>query len=497
MKILSPQQLHDADAKTIDIQNITSWQLMERASLNAVQKLKHIISKKQPISILVGCGNNGGDGLAIAHHLNKLGYTVEVYLIKYSSKLSPDGKLNLKRLQNKKEVNVYNIDENSDSISLKPNNVIIDAIFGIGLNRNLPDFVQNIIKIVNQSNNLRVAIDVPSGLFLNQLTPKNATVFEAHHTLTFQCPKLNFFLPDYGNCVGEISVIDIGLDQSFISNLINTYEYVDTKLARSFLKIRKRFSHKGNYGHLLLIGGQYGMMGSVCLASKASLKSGAGKVSVLSPQCGVDILQTSVPEAMVISAQESNTVTPVDLQIKPDNICIGMGLGQSTSAFETLKFAIQQTENPMLIDADGLNIMAQNTDLLKKLPSKSILTPHQGELKRLIGEWHDEYEKLDKMKKFVRAYDVILVAKDAYTFVVDQDKTYINSTGNSGMATAGSGDTLSGIISGLLVQNYSPIQASILGVYMHGKAGDLYTQKSSKNSLIASDIIDFLGDVFI
>ena len=236
------------------------------------------------------------------------------------------------------------------------------------------------------------------------------------------------------------------------------------------------------------------MMGSVCLTTKASLKSGAGKVSVLSPQCGVEILQQFVPEAMVIASHEHKHVSPVELSIKPTNICIGMGLGQSDKALDTFRFAIKQAKSPMLIDADGLNCLAQHKDLLKDLPAKSILTPHQGELKRLIGEWQDEYDKLDKMKNFVKSYNLILVAKDAYTFIVDEDKTYINSTGNAGMATAGSGDTLSGIISGLLVQSYSPLEASILGVYLHGKAGDLYVKDYDEYTLMASDIIDYLGE---
>lgn len=492
MEILSPQQLREADQITIKNQGISSWELMERAALNTANKLIEIIPVSQNIQILAGSGNNGGDGLAIAYHLQKKAYHIEVLLIEYSPNLSQDNKINLKRLESDNLVKIYRITSNSSLSNFKPNSVIIDAIFGIGLNRVLPKFVQNLIKKANQSAVMRISIDVPSGLFLDSLTPKSSTVFQAHYTLTFQCPKLNFFLPDYGNSLGEIVVIDIGLDQNYTSTQKSPYKFVDKNYISSFLKIRKRFSHKGDYGHLLMIGGQYGMMGSLCLATKASLRSGVGKISVLTPKCGVEILQEAIPEAIVISSESQKYVSPVQLNFIPTSICIGMGIGDFHEALETLKFAVKSAKSPMVIDADGLNLLSKNKWLLKLLPPKTVLTPHQGELKRLIGDWSDEYDKLDKMKEFVQCYNLILVSKDAYTFIVDKHNIYINSTGNAGMATAGSGDTLSGIISGLMVQKYTPLEACLLGVYWHGKAADNYAQKFEKSTLIASDIIDLM-----
>jgi hydroxyethylthiazole kinase-like uncharacterized protein yjeF len=296
--------------------------------------------------------------------------------------------------------------------------------------------------------------------------------------------------------VGKILIIDIGLDKSFISNLESRTKYVDNHIASHLLKTRQRFSHKGNYGHLLIIGGQYGMMGSVCLTTKGALKAGAGKVSVLSPKCGVDIIQKYIPEAMVVASENQKYISPIQLNFQPSHCCIGMGIGQSDKALETLKFIIKETNSPILIDADAINILSKHQELLQDLPSKSILTPHQGELKRLIGEWKNENDKLDKITQFVKTYDVILVSKDAYTFIFDAKNIYINSTGNAGMATAGSGDTLSGIISGLLAQGYSSVDASILGVYLHGKAADLYVEKYDMQTLTASDIIDYLKHAF-
>jgi len=496
MKILSPKQLQQADQKTIENENITSWELMERASLRAVEKLKELLPDNSTISILSGSGNNGGDGLAIAHHLDKIGYKVEVHLIEFAPNLSSDCSKNFDRLEANDSITICHYDKKAEASNIDYKEVIIDAIFGIGLNRDLPVFVRKIIEKANQAQALRIAIDVPSGLYLSDLTPENAVVFQAHHTLTFQCPKLNLFLPDYGNAVGEVSIIDIGLDQNFIASQDTSYIYVNQKLASSLLTVRQRFSHKGDYGHLLVIGGQLGMMGSVCLTSKAALKSGAGKVSVLTPMCGVDIIQQTVPEAMVIPSEENDNVTPVELSIMPTHICIGMGLGQSEAALQTLEFAIEKATSPMLIDADGINLISKKKDLLKALPTQSVLTPHQGELKRLIGEWSDQYDKLEKIKRFVDEYDLVLVSKDAYTFIACKERIYINSTGNAGLATAGSGDTLSGIISGLLAQNYNPVDASILGVYIHGKAADLYVDQFDENALIASTIIEYLGHAF-
>ncbi|RRO19791.1 NAD(P)H-hydrate dehydratase [Flavobacteriaceae bacterium 14752] len=497
MKILTPSQLQKTDAYTIEHQQISSWELMERASLAALKEIKNITLNPQPVTVLAGSGNNGGDGLAIAYHLDQLGYKVNVLLLKYTPKLSKDCKINLDRLKANTSINIQEYIDTSSIEDLKIESIIIDAVFGIGLNRTLPNFVEKIISSANKRTALRIAVDLPSGLFLSKLTPENAKVFKAEYTLTFQCPKLNFFLPAYGNDLGEIKIIDIGLDQDFIDHLETEYEYVDEKFITKFYKTRQRFSHKGNYGHLLIVGGQYGMMGSVSLAAKSALKSGVGKVTVLSPKCGVEVLQQSVPEAMVIAADQNESVSPKELKFEPSNICIGMGLGQSEQALGTLKYFITEAKTPMLIDADGINLLAQNKDFLKALPAQSILTPHQGELKRLIGEWQDDYDKLEKVKSFVKTYNVILVAKDAYTFIASQDKIYINSTGNAGLATAGSGDTLSGIISSFLCQKYLPIEASILGVYAHGKAADIYANKYDENSLIASDIIKYLKNVFL
>ncbi len=494
MKILSPQQLYLADKNTIKRQGITSWELMERASLLATHEILELIDTTKKIYILAGTGNNGGDGLAIAYHLCTKGFDVEVHILKYAHNYSDDCAKNLKRLENKTDVKI-NILKDA-SYSFVSQSVFIDAIFGIGLTRKLPDFVEHTILKINKTKGLKIAIDVPSGLYLSDVTPRNSVVFKADFTLSFQCPKLNFFLPDYGNYVGKLKVIDIGLDQQTIDECTSYHTFLTENLIKQLVIPRQRFSHKGTFGHLLIVGGQKGMMGCMVLASKAALKSGAGKVTALAPHCGTNILQIACPETMVLPSFHEDFVSPHELNFSPETICIGMGIGTGKEALETLSDVLNRFKSPMVIDADAINIMAKHKVLLDLMPSKSILTPHQGELKRLLGSWDNEYDKIEKLKSFSKQYDCIIVSKDAYTTVVHGDELYINSTGNAGMATAGSGDVLSGLISGFVAQGYLPINAALVGVFLHGLSGDMYASKFDQNSLIASDIIENFKEAF-
>jgi len=494
MKILTPSQLYEADKRTIENEGITSWQLMERASLKAISRIKELISINDKVCVLAGTGNNGGDGLAISYHLFKLGYKVEVIIFKYADRYAKDCQLNLDRLEKDTDVELNII--SNQKIDFSFYSVFIDAVFGIGLNRRMPKFVEDNLRIINNIGVKKIAIDVPSGLSVSTLTPPDAVVFKACYTLTFQCPKLNFFLPHFGNYIGEVNVLDIGLDNAFIEDVKSNYQFITQEMVRDLINPRLRFTHKGTYGHLLLIGGQKGMMGSMVLSSKSAMRSGAGKVTVILPKCGIDILQTTCPEVMVMPSSNDKYVSTTDMSLEPFVVCIGMGLGQSEEARIALQYYLDSSENPMLIDADGLNIISNHRELIKKIPAKSILTPHQGELKRLLGEWKDDHDKIESVKQFSKTYDLIVVSKDAYSFVVYKEQVYINSTGNPGMATAGSGDVLAGLISGLVAQGYSTLNASILGVYIHGASGDNYASKYDQQSLIASDLIENFKEVF-
>ena len=322
-------------------------------------------------------------------------------------------------------------------------------------------------------------------------------VLKANHTLTFQVPKLAFFLPETAVFAQSFDVLDIGLDMEFLHNAEPLAQLISKPEVRRFYQAREKFGHKGTYGHVLIVAGSYGKMGAAVLSTTAAFRIGAGMVTAFVPKCGYNILQTAIPEAMVITDKEEEFLSDISFDFEPSAIGVGMGIGKNKATVEALKKLFTDSEVPFLIDADALNNISKNKDLLKLLPKNSVLTPHPSELKRLIGEWKNDYEKLEKVKKFSDKYEVVLVIKGAYSITVYGDKIYINTTGNPGMATAGSGDALSGVITGLLSQGYDPLLASVFGVYMHGRAGDIASEKMGYEAVMAGDIIDNLGEAYL
>ncbi len=268
-------------------------------------------------------------------------------------------------------------------------------------------------------------------------------------------------------------------------------------------EIIKRFkpidplTHKGIQGHALIIGGSYGKMGSVCLSAKACLKSGAGLVTAYIPKCGYDIVQVSIPEVMVATDDYVEHIISINYDLQPNAIGIGMGMGQHPDTQHAFFNFIKMNQLPLVIDADGLNILSHNKDYFELLASGTILTPHLKELERLIGEWDSEEDKIGKVKDFSEKYNVIVVVKGAPTLIIDKETVYENTTGNQGLATAGSGDVLTGIITSLLAQNYNPIDAAVLGVYLHGLTADIAVPEIGYHAFIASDSIDHLGKAFL
>jgi hydroxyethylthiazole kinase-like uncharacterized protein yjeF len=291
-------------------------------------------------------------------------------------------------------------------------------------------------------------------------------------------------------------VLDIGLDEAFISSLNHTYEFVQQPDIRKLYRFRKKFTHKGTYGHALILGGSYGKVGAVILSARACLKSGAGLVTAFVPQCGYVPLQTSVPEIMVLTDKDEQQLSEIKIPFEPTVIGLGMGMGTSKDALKALKGFLQGNTTPLVIDADGLNLLAKDKALLNLLPPQTVLTPHPKELERLIGAWQNDFEKLEKAKKFTDKYNCVLVLKGAHTITMYREKGFINSSGNPGMATAGSGDVLTGVLTGLIAQGYTPLNAAIMGVYLHGRAGDNSLPNESMESLTATDIIENLGVAF-
>ena len=507
MKILSSEEIRKADAFTIEHEPVKSINLMERAAKASVKWLASspaLLPKekgaKPTVKIFCGLGNNGGDGLAIARMLAIKKYKVEVCIIRYADKCSEDFLINEKRLRKIKKITIHNITSavQLEKLNLKPSAVIIDAIFGTGLNKPAEGLVADAIRSINNSRCFVVSIDIPSGLFSDKHSPagKNEIVC-ANHTLTFHVPKLSFMFPESGKYVSDFSVLNIGLDDDFISSLSSINYFVTADNARSMLKPRNKFSHKGTFGHALIVSGSYGKMGACVLTSRACLSAGAGLVTVHIPECGYDILQTSNPEVMVETDSLGKIISDTISIDKYNAIGIGPGIGTEKETQNALKVLIQNSSVSLVLDADALNILSENKTWISFLPKNSILTPHPGEFKRLVGDFDNDYERLNKQKEFSIKHGVFVVLKGAHTCITCPDgKIYFNSTGNPGMATAGSGDVLTGIITGLLAQGYNSKQASVLGVYLHGLAGGFAAKNLSEESLIARNIIEFLGDAF-
>lgn len=494
MKILTPQQLREVETQTIEAQDIDLINLMERSAMSILHWLKARLDLTQNhFTIICGIGNNGGDGLALARLLNEEKSNVKVYLQDNNS-YSLDNLTNQKRLKNAK----INVERFTDETKFEflPYTIIVDCIFGYGLTRPIDEEWKSVINQVNAAQNTVISVDVPSGLFCNQINQENDIVVKSEITLTFQTPKLGLLLSDNQEYVKDFEILDISLDTQSIQNQKSKYFYLSNEFIPHFHKARSKFSHKGNYGHALIIGGSHGKIGANILASKSILKSGAGLVTSYIPKCGYEIIQTSFPEAMVLTDFSEDKITQFPTIEKFNAIAIGLGMGtdeKTLRAFEQFLNETDLKEKTFVLDADAINLLAQNNELIKKLSQYTILTPHIGELKRLIGEWKDDYERIEKTKEFSQKYKLIVISKSAHTAIFSPDgEVYFNSTGNPGMATAGSGDVLTGIITAQIAKGFEALDAALFGVYLHGLAGDLAKEHLGEESLIASDIINYI-----
>ncbi len=491
MKILTTDQVRSADAYTIDNQSISSIDLMERASLAFVEDYVELSLGQSHVTVVCGPGNNGGDGLAIARLLDQRKYLVEVWLIKGGSRASVDHTINLKRWE--KIGAVIEIDESTQLNELASSGIIIDAIFGSGISREIQGLSAEVIEMINNGSCQVVSVDMPSGLYAEQLNPKGA-IIEADYTLSFQVPKLAFFLPQNQLYVGDWHILDIGLDRRFIERMSVDYCSIDQTVIQGFDRAQHKYAHKGNFGHALLVVGAKGKIGAAVLAAKAAMRGGLGLLTVHIPTSGYQVLQSTVPEAMCQLDKHEDICTDVPVSEGITNIGVGPGLGRAKETVEALKRLLELTDTPMVVDADGLNIISQHSECLHLLPQHSILTPHPKEFQRLVGEVKDDYHRLKLQKEFAIKYQVIVVYKGAHTTIaLPTGMLFFNTTGNSGMATAGSGDVLTGLITGLLTRTKDPVMAAILGVYIHGLAGDLAAAVISLPALTAGDIIEYIG----
>jgi len=492
IKILNSRQIKSLDAYTVEQEPVPSIQLMERACQAFVRWFTEKFDTTNSVGVVCGTGNNGGDGLGIARLLNQWGYSVNVWIVRGGATETEDFKKNLSRIADK--IEAFEITTTADQGLFTNCSIIIDAIFGSGLSRPPEGIYAHAINCINKTEATRIAVDVPSGLMIDSHSV--GSIIRAHHTITFQLPKLAFLIPENHGYVGNWLTLDIGLSKKFIKEVEANHFYLTTKAIRKKLHPLSKFDHKGDNGKALLIAGSYGKMGACVLAARSCLRSGIGLLTVHVPRSGNVVLQTAVPEAMTLTDKDETHFTGFTDNASFDVIGVGPGLGmesQTTDAFRK----ILELEKPMIIDADGLNILAAHPELQTIIPNGSILTPHPKEFERLVGSWKNDFERLEKQKQLSSATNAIVILKGAHTSITTPNgKVYFNSTGNPGMAKGGAGDVLSGILTGLLAQHYSTVDAALIGVFIHGLSGDLAARENGMHSLIASDLIEFLPKAF-
>jgi NAD(P)H-hydrate epimerase len=496
MKILKADQIRSWDQYTIAHEPIASIDLMERAATKCFDWLDNNGWFVHSFAVFCGKGNNGGDGLAIARMLAIGGCKVSVYILEFGHRGTEDFQINLAKLHLYPSVDIHFIQDENNFHSLSKETVIIDALFGSGLTRPPDGITANLIDHINNSGCTIIAIDVPSGMSVDQPSRENK-IIKANYTLSFQCYKLAFLVSENAAFIGEVIILDIGLLPEFLSSLDSNFELIDRPIIRSTYKPRNRFAHKGNFGHAMIVAGSYGKIGAAVLSAKACLRSGVGLLTCFIPKCGYEILQIAVSEAMVMTDANSSIITKIDDEVlKYDSIGIGPGLGTASETRTAVKELLSVYKKPIVLDADALNGLAMEKKL-PSLPPGSILTPHPKEFERLFGESKDDFERIERALENAKLLNCLIVLKGHHSFIATPSgKGYFNNTGNAGMATAGSGDVLTGMIAGLLAQDYSSEDASILAVYLHGLAGDIAAKEFSKEAMIAGDIIDNIGKAF-
>jgi hydroxyethylthiazole kinase-like uncharacterized protein yjeF len=497
VKILSAADIRAWDQFSIQHEPVASIELMERAAYECVRWILQQYPVAPSFAVFCGKGNNGGDGLAIARMLRGRNYPVSVYILEFGHKGTDDFQTNLAKLQQLPSPGIHFIQSENNFHPLQREQVVIDALFGSGLNRALEDVTAKLVEHINHSGADIVSIDIPSGLFTDRSSKGNMIV-RANHTLSFQCYKPAFLVPENASYTGDIHILDIGLHPDFVKTLMSPFELIDISIIQSIYRPRNRFAHKGSFGHALLAAGSYGKIGAAVLSVRACLRSGVGLLTCHIPKCGYDIIQTAVPEAMAMTDFNSSFLTKIEEDItKYDAIGIGPGIGTASETRMLVREIFDAYRSPMVLDADALNCLSLQKDLLQLIPAGSILTPHPKEFERLFGKTANDFERQELALQKARELNVIIILKGHHTMIATTDgRAFFNSTGNAGMATGGSGDVLTGILTGLLAQGYSSIETAIFGTYLHGLAGDLAAEKLSMEAMAASDLIECLGEAF-
>ena len=500
MKIFSSTQIHELDKYTIDHEPIKSIDLMERAASRIVAEIRHLCTAYNTIVVFAGPGNNGGDALAVARILASEGLKVKAWLFNTTGRLSADCKTNRDRLTGMKELDSFTmvIDE-FDPPTLDASTLVIDGLFGVGLNKPLTGGYASLVKYINASPSKVVSIDMPSGL-MSESNEYNvrSNIIRADVTVTIQQPKLSFLFAENQQFIGELKVVDINISKEGMAQVDAHVTILEEDDVRCRMRQRDDFAHKGTMGHALIIAGSRGMAGAAMLATKACLRSGVGKVTVHTPAANIIPLQIGVPEAILDIDPDNCFFTEAVSTDRFQAMGIGPGLGNNENSAITMIGQLRRAQCPIVIDADAINILATHKAWMQQLPAGCILTPHIGEFERLEGASSDSYDRLSKAIILADRQQAYIVLKGHNTAIVTPGgRIMFCPTGNSGMATAGSGDVLTGVITTLLARGYAQADACLVGTYLHGLAGDIAAKKFGKESLMASDIIDALPEAFM
>lgn len=498
MKLFSASDIKRIEEYTIANEPITSVNLMERAAGELCLWITSHFGVQHRIVIYAGTGNNGGDGLIVGRMLAGRGYKVSICMLADVSELTNEAQVAYRKLKNADNVLIANAEVGF--LDMGPSDVVIDALFGVGLNRPLSGIAEKLVRRINESQSTIIAIDIPSGLFSEDnsvyIAEENPAIIKATYTLTLQQPKLSLLFPENERYVGELHILPIGLHPYALNSFPTSYSYLTAGNLAGLLKKRAKFSHKGCYGHALLVAGSYGMAGAAVLAARSYYRTGGGLLTVHTAGNAVNVLQTAIPEA--IAQPDSNpTHTSSIPSVAYSAVGIGSGIGTHSDTAKALHAYLTNATQPLVLDADALNILSEHKEWLSLIPEDSILTPHPKEFERLAGAWTNDYMRLEMLRDFAITYKVAVVLKGAYTTVAfPNGELWFNPTGNPGMATAGSGDVLTGIILAMQAQGYTLRQSALFAVYLHGLAGDVAAEIRGMTPLMASDIIDALPGAY-
>ncbi len=490
MKILTGKQIREADRYTIEHEPVDSLALMERASEAIARWIEAHVGPEHPLVFFIGKGNNGGDGLAVARMLHRAGYGCSVRMVFGEDVLSEECRCNLERLPEGVERMPADASE-----PLADDAVVIDAMLGTGVRGDLSEPVLRAVRTINASGCRVISVDLPSGM-LSEFGNAGRETVRASVTLTLEFPKLALLLPEGGEAAGRVVVLPIGLSEEYKRRVVSPYRYADEALVRSLVLPRVRYAHKGTYGHVLLVCGSKGMPGAAVLAAGGALRSGCGLVSVRIPESERFAVHAACPSA-IVSPDPESVFSALPADTEPYRaVGVGCGVGRNPLSVRALGDLLR-CGKPTVLDADALNMLASDPGLRRAVPAGSILTPHPGELRRLIGPWTDDSEKIGRVKRLAAEHASVVIVKGAHTMIcTPQGDLWFNASGNPGMAKGGSGDVLTGYLSGLLARGYDPLSAALLGVYVHGRAGDRAAERYGEEGMNASDLVEFLGEAF-